>query len=108
MELCPLATGLMVAVLPGFLEMSEQLHRDLIGFLDQFVELLGAEVLIPAIWTAMLRSSQCRVPGLKYLSLKMMEQGQAHEDPEDQQEDDYWEESKTILYHPCLIQGTGE
>lgn len=26
-ELCPMATGLMVAILPGLLEMNEQLHR---------------------------------------------------------------------------------
>jgi hypothetical protein len=37
MELCPMATGLMVAIMPGLLEMNEQLHREIIATVDQFV-----------------------------------------------------------------------
>jgi hypothetical protein len=97
-ELCPMATGLMVAVLPGLLEMNEQLHREIIATIDQFVEGLGQEIIIPAVWTAMLRSSPCRVPGLKYLTLKMVEQGLVYEDPDDQEEDEFWDANKTAMY----------
>jgi hypothetical protein len=45
----------------------------------------------------MLRSSQCRVPGLKYLTLKMMELGQVYEDPDDQEEDEFWDANKTAM-----------
>lgn len=92
-----MATGLMVAILPGLLEMNEQLHREIIATIDEFVDGLGQEIMTPAIWTAMLRSSQCRVPGLKYLTLKMVELGLVYEDPDDQEEDDFWDASKTVL-----------
>lgn len=42
----------------------------------------------------MLRSSNCRVPGLKYLTTKMTEHGLYYEDPDEQEDDEFWDVTK--------------
>lgn len=49
------------------------------SLLDFYSELLGPEIVIASIWSAMLRSSHCRIAGLKYLATKLMSQGKGLE-----------------------------
>ena len=81
-------SGLIVAILPGLLEMNETLQKNIMALLDFYSELVGYEIVISSVWSAMLRSSYCRIAGLRYLATKLMSQGMGlKEDESDDSQD---------------------
>ena len=87
-------SGLVVAILPGLLEMNEALQKNIMALLDFYADLLGPSAVIPAVWSAMLRSSYCRIAGLKYLAAKLISQGKGlEEDESDDSQDEDRDES---------------
>lgn len=60
--------------------MNELLQKNIMGLLDFYGELLGPEIVIASIWSAMLRASHCRIAGLKYLASKLISQGKGIEE----------------------------
>lgn len=53
--------------------MQETLIKDTNDLLEELSlpESLGHDLLIESIWIAILRSTNCRIAGLKYISLKL-------------------------------------
>lgn len=68
-----LSTGILITVLPSLTEMHEPLVKEVNDLLDDLSspDVIGLPLLIESIWVSILRSSGCRIAGLKYLSGKL-------------------------------------
>ena len=60
--------GFMKAMLPVYSETNEEgLHREIEKFMNRLLNKAGRRYVISAIWSSVLRFSDCRAAGIKFL-----------------------------------------
>ena len=90
-----LATGILITILPSLTEMHDQLVKEVTDLLDHLShpDVIGPNLLIQSIWVAILRSSVCRIAGLKYISGKL---GKVEDNDDEDEDDNFWNETIPI------------
>lgn len=67
-EMIPMLTGLITALLPGFEEQDEVIQRKVSQMFDEIKNNVGTRFFIGSIWLSILRNPKVRQPGIKYLT----------------------------------------
>lgn len=67
-ELIPMLMGFMKALLPVYSETNEEtLHREIEKFMNRLLKKAGRRYVISTIWSSILRFTDCRPAGMKFL-----------------------------------------
>ena len=99
-----ISTGILITVLPSLTEMHEPLVKEVTDLLEDLTnpDLIGQALLIESVWVAILRSSACRIAGLKYISTKLGKVEESGENEHDE-DDNLWNETVVIKPTQKLI-----